>query len=94
MTKTPEGFLICHNVPIACIGWYPYLGHESGLNDAYDQVIKGYRSPEEVFSSAAIISFEGKKEGVIKKCLKQIQKLSLKKLIQRLRRVRFCCPNL
>jgi hypothetical protein len=60
MTKTPEGFLICHNVPIARTGWQEYLGQEIGLNDLYDQKIQVYRSPEEVFHPATIASFEGK----------------------------------
>jgi len=59
-TRTPEGFLVCHNVPIARTGWQEYLGQEIGLNDYYDQPIKVYRSPEEVFSKAAMASFEGK----------------------------------
>lgn len=60
MTATPEGFLICHNVPIARTGWYDYLGREIGADDKSDEVVKVYRSPEEVFSPAAIASFEGK----------------------------------
>jgi len=59
MTATPEGFLICHNVPIARTGWYEYLDHELGVGNQ-GQVVKVYRSPEEVFSPAAIASFEGK----------------------------------
>lgn len=58
MTKTPEGFLICHNVPIARTGWQEYLPREIGLPG--DSLIKVYRSEEEVFSSATIASFEGK----------------------------------
>lgn len=60
MTKTPEGFLICHNVPIARTGWQEYLGQELGLNDFQDKVVQVYRSPEEVFHPAAMASFEGK----------------------------------
>lgn len=60
MTATPEGFLICHNVPIARTGWYEYLGKEIGAEDKHDELVKVYRSPEEVFSPAAIASFEGK----------------------------------
>ncbi|WP_061342977.1 DUF2213 domain-containing protein [Clostridium botulinum] len=58
MTKTPEGFLICHNVPVARTGWYEYLASELGLNG--NDIVKVYRSPEEVFSKVAIASFEGK----------------------------------
>lgn len=60
MTATPEGFLICHNVPIARTGWYDYLGEELGLPELTGKVVKVYRSPEAVFSPAAIASFEGK----------------------------------
>lgn len=60
MTATPEGFLICHNVPIARTGWYEYLGREIGADDRADDIVKVYRSPEEVFSDAAMASFEGK----------------------------------
>lgn len=58
MTKTPEGFLICHNVPIARTGWYDYLAREIGVGG--DELVKVYRSPEVVFSKSAIASFEGK----------------------------------
>ena len=61
MTKTPEGFLICLNVPIARTGVQQYLPYELGLNDreqgTYINVI---RTEEEVFSPATIASFEGK----------------------------------
>lgn len=58
MTKTPEGFLICHNVPIARTGWYDYLAREIGVGG--DEIVKVFRSPEIVFSQSAIASFEGK----------------------------------
>lgn len=61
MTKTPEGFLICHNVPIARTGWYDYLAEEIGVQDSGPmRIVKVYRSAEEVFSKKAIASFEGK----------------------------------
>jgi len=60
MTATPEGFLIAHNVPIARTGWYEYLGEEIGAQDRAGQIVKVYRSPDEVFSDAAMASFEGK----------------------------------
>jgi len=59
MTATPEGFLICHNVPIARTGWYEYLDQELGVGNE-GKIVRVYRSPEEVFSPAAIASFEGK----------------------------------
>ena len=60
MTKTPEGFLVCHNVPITRTGWFDYLGQELNLNDMIDKIVKVYKSPEEVFAPAAMASFEGK----------------------------------
>lgn len=58
MTVTPDGFLVCHNVPIARTGWYDYLPQEIGVEG--DGIVKVYRSPEEVFSKQAMASFEGK----------------------------------
>lgn len=58
--KTPEGYLVCKNVPIARTGIQEYLGQELGLNDKYDEYIKVYREPEDVFAEEAIASFEGK----------------------------------
>ncbi|GAA0083138.1 DUF2213 domain-containing protein [Clostridium sp. CTA-6] len=60
MTRTPEGFLICHNVPIARTGWYEYLPEELGIEGSQNELIKVYRDPDEVFSKTAIASFEGK----------------------------------
>ena len=59
--ETGEGFLICKNVPIARTGDQDYTGAELGLEgkDA-DKLVKVHRSPEEVFSEAALASFEGK----------------------------------
>lgn len=58
MTLTPEGFLICFNVPIARTGWYDYLAKEVGKQG--NDIVKVYRSPDEVFSKKAMASFEGK----------------------------------
>ena len=59
--ETGEGFLICRNVPIARIGAQEYLGREIGLSGAdADRLITVTRPPEEVFSDAAMASFEGK----------------------------------
>lgn len=59
--ETGEGFLICRNVPIARTGTQEYMGWEIGLTgrDA-DKIITVKRETEEVFSSAALASFEGK----------------------------------
>lgn len=56
--ETGEGFLICRNVPIARIGDMEYTADELGLPGG--NTITVHRTPEEVFSLAAIASFEGK----------------------------------
>ena len=56
--ETGEGFLICRNVPIARTGTYEYLGREIGLET--DEVVEVSRPESEVFSAAAMASFEGK----------------------------------
>lgn len=56
--ETGEGFLICRNVPIARTGEQDYTGDEVGAPDK--DIVKVFRPPEEVFSAAAIASFEGK----------------------------------
>lgn len=58
MTTTDEGFLICQNVPVARTGWYDYNAKEIGLDS--DEMVKVYRSPEEVFSKASMASYECK----------------------------------
>lgn len=61
MVKTPEGFLICKNVPIARTGKQEYLRSELGYTDGDpNELIPVYRTAEEVFSPATIASFEGK----------------------------------
>lgn len=59
--ETGEGFLICKNVPIARTGTQDYLGSELGLSGGdSSRIIAVIRSPDEVFSEAAMASFEGK----------------------------------
>ena len=60
MTKTPEGFLICHDVPIARIGQQEYFAGELGLDGGPDRLVQVQRRPEDVFDPAAVASFEGK----------------------------------
>lgn len=61
LTKTPEGFLICHNVPIARTGQQLYLGSETPFKELpSNDTVKIVRHPEEVFSKATMASFEGK----------------------------------
>lgn len=58
MTETPEGFLICHDVPINRTGKQQYLRREIGLEG--DGLVTVIRDEDEVFSAAAMASFEGK----------------------------------
>lgn len=58
MTETPEGFLICHNVPINRTGKQQYLLREIGLEG--DGLVTVIRTDDEVFSREALASFEGK----------------------------------
>ena len=58
MTRTPEGYLICHDVPIARTGTQQYLPKELGLEG--EGLITVFRNENEVFKPAAIASFEGK----------------------------------
>lgn len=58
MTRTPEGFLICHNVPIARTGTQDYLPRELGLDGS--DLLHVNRHEEDVFAPSALASFEGK----------------------------------
>lgn len=58
--ETGEGFLICRNVPIARTGSMDYLESELKSDGDSSKMVKVFRFPEEVFSEAAISSFEGK----------------------------------
>jgi len=60
ISRTPEGFLICRNVPIAKVGTQDYLGSELGIDDYPNKVFKVIREEKEVFDPASIASFEGK----------------------------------
>lgn len=61
MTETPEGFLICHDVPLNRVGVYDYLGSELGLTgEDSTKFFKVLRRPEQVFDKATLASFEGK----------------------------------
>ena len=56
--ETGEGFLICKNVPVARTGTMEYLASEIGLEGS--DIVTVNRTEEEVFSPAAMASFEGK----------------------------------
>lgn len=58
--ETVEGFLICRNVPIARTGDMDYLESELKPDGDGSKTVAVHRSPEEVFSEAALSSFEGK----------------------------------
>lgn len=60
MTDTPEGFLICHDVPIARTGPQDYLARELQLDGDPDRLITVQRHPEDVFEDATLASLEGK----------------------------------
>lgn len=60
MVKTPEGYLICYDVPINRTGEQDYLAGELNLPGDPDRPVKVYRLPEDVFSPAALASLEGK----------------------------------
>lgn len=56
--RTPEGYLICKDVPIGRIGKIKYLASELGLPG--NDIVTVYRTAEENSSKATIASFEGK----------------------------------
>lgn len=58
--ETVEGFLICRNVPIARTGEMEYLESELNPEGSSSKMVTVCRSPDEVFSEAALSSFEGK----------------------------------
>jgi len=61
ISQTPEGYLICRNVPISRTGTQEYLASELGIEDVPgDKMVEVHRSESEVFSPAALASFEGK----------------------------------
>ena len=60
MTDTPEGFLICHDVPIARTGPQDYLAREMMLDGDPERIVTVQRHPEDVFEAATLASFEGK----------------------------------
>jgi len=62
---TPDGFLVCHDVPIARVGMQMYAPNELPLDDydftpAPDGIYRVHRTAEEVFALDAIVSCAGK----------------------------------
>lgn len=57
---TPEGFLICYDVPLARTGEMIYGPDESPIKPGADGLVHILREPEEVFRPETIASFNGK----------------------------------
>lgn len=57
---TPEGFLLCEEVPIARVGSQDYAYFELPALEAKDGVIVAERTAEVLFSPETLASFEGK----------------------------------
>lgn len=60
MTDTPEGYLICQDVPIARTGEMTYQAAELQLEGDPNRLVTVYRDEADVFDPAALASFEGK----------------------------------
>ena len=60
MTRTPEGYLICREVPINRTGDQIYLARDLQLDGDPERTVTVHRYPEDVFDPAALASFEGK----------------------------------
>ena len=58
--RTPEGFLICRDVPVARTGPQRYLAREMQLDGDPERLIDVNRRPEDVFEPATLASLEGK----------------------------------
>lgn len=56
---TPEGYLLCRDVPISRVGEFEYTAAEAGIRGKDGKVILT-RSPEELFKPETMESFEGK----------------------------------
>ena len=57
---TPEGFLICHDVPIARTGTQIYLADEVPIEAGAGGQVQVHRRENEVFRPETLASFEGK----------------------------------
>jgi hypothetical protein len=60
MAETPEGFLICYDVPMARTGTQIYKADEVPIDPNDNGLVEIRRREEEVFNPDAIKSFEGK----------------------------------
>jgi len=60
MAETPDGFLICYDVPVARIGEQLYKAEEVPIDPDSRGLVTIKRREEEVFNPSAMMSFEGK----------------------------------
>lgn len=58
--ETPEGFLVCLDVPIARTGWQDYGKGETPLEVGNDGKVNIHRHSDDVFHPETIASYEGK----------------------------------
>ncbi len=57
---TPEGYLVCYDVPVARTGEMLYAPGEVPVEPGADGIVRIQRSPEDVFAPETIASFVGK----------------------------------
>lgn len=57
---TPEGFLLCEQVPLARTGMMVYGPGETPIEPGPDGITKIFREPEDVFTSETLASAQGK----------------------------------
>ena len=60
IAETPEGFLVCSNVPITRIGEFIYRPNEVPVQPDSEGIVRIQRDEADVFSDDTIKSFEGK----------------------------------
>lgn len=58
--ETPEGFLLCRDVPLTRTGIFEYTANEVPVEASLDGMVKIERGDDEVFAENTIASFEGK----------------------------------
>ena len=58
--ETPEGFLLCKDVPLTRTGVFEYTASEVPVEASFDGTVKIQRDEDEVFAENTIASFEGK----------------------------------
>ncbi len=57
---TPEGYLVCEDVPVARVGDMQYLPHECGLPAGSDGIVHITRTADDLFRPETMASFVGK----------------------------------